>query len=185
MSEPSASERDRRATRIWNGCVTDKSYTPGHIADEIRAAESAAREDERHKINDPYQKGWHDGREPLEQRIAELAEALLDVLCQACFYTGSHVEQDGWYDTGALSAYRDGWELAVDLGLAERDGELVGRRGFYRPKWDALRPEEAEASRIHRDAYERGQEMREEDERASDQLISALIFNTAKEKDDE
>jgi hypothetical protein len=39
---PSAKERDRRAVRIWNGCLADREYTPGHIDDEIRAAEQAA-----------------------------------------------------------------------------------------------------------------------------------------------
>jgi hypothetical protein len=41
---PTVGERDKRAIRIWNGCIRDKAYTPGHIADEIRDAEKAARE---------------------------------------------------------------------------------------------------------------------------------------------
>jgi hypothetical protein len=67
-----------------------------------------------------------------EVENARLRETLLDVLTQACHESG------GLFDTGALSAYRDGWELAVELGIAERDGDLVGRRGFYRPRWDCI-----------------------------------------------
>jgi hypothetical protein len=65
----------------------------------------------------------------LREDRERLTEALLDALCQAC-----RDSADGLFDTGALSAYRDGWELAVEMGVAEREGELVGRRGFYRVK---------------------------------------------------
>jgi hypothetical protein len=108
----------------------------------------------------------------LERENKQLKEALLDVLTQACYSEQSsdprckcghprstHKESgcfnpEAWncgcitfkdrslYDTGALSAYRDGWELCVELGIAEREGELVGRRGFYRPNWKAFDTEE-------------------------------------------
>jgi hypothetical protein len=64
--------------------------------------------------------------------VVALKEALLDVLTQACH------EDDGVFDTMALSSYQSGWSLAVRLGIAEEVGESYGRRGFYRPKWDEI-----------------------------------------------
>lgn len=62
----------------------------------------------------------------------ELEEALLEALTQGCH------DDDGVFDTMALSAYRSGWDLCVRLGIAEVVEEGYGRRGFYRPLWEKL-----------------------------------------------
>ena len=51
---------------------------------EIRAAEDAARLDERHKINDVYQKGWREGRKELEHEAERLRQDVSDQFNAKC-----------------------------------------------------------------------------------------------------
>ena len=60
------------------------------------------------------------------------SNAALVELLESAMYQGASL-MSGWYDTCAISTWRDIGERLVGLGRWERRGEPVGRRGFYRP----------------------------------------------------
>lgn len=59
--------------------------------------------------------------------LEDALDALEDMVRQFCYQ-----EEDGSYDTGALSTARDAFAVLVAAGRAEYVGEQVGRRAFIR-----------------------------------------------------
>jgi hypothetical protein len=124
---PSA-ERDKRATRIWNGCVLNEAYTPGHIADELTAhADAAVKEAVRRaRIGAKVEK--------ISRMIGPEIFPLREHLCSNCSGKGTGL---------VCSSCSEEWEKEIKAAAAKaeprsldiRDGRHLFKVG-YREGWE-------------------------------------------------